>query len=31
MTDEDVKCYEGRFTDLGDKKGRDHYAEVGSE
>jgi hypothetical protein len=31
MTEADVKCYEGRYTDLADKKGREHYAHEGSE
>jgi len=31
MTDADAKCYEGRFTDIGNMTAREHYAETGSE
>jgi len=31
MNDTDEKCYEARFADLYDMKGRDHFMEFGSD
>ena len=31
MSDEDVKCYEKRYSDLDGQGGREHFLEVGSE
>jgi hypothetical protein len=29
MNDDDVKCYEGRYSDLNGKDGRTHFTTVG--